>query len=68
LGVDQAKYFEKAHRRDHHKLEKRERLVTLFFGLGLAAAGAQVLFRPQELLLVLITLAPVVAALIGAFI
>jgi hypothetical protein len=62
--VDQTKYYSKAYARDHKKLTNWEKRITLFFALGLVGAGVQVLLRPQEFLL---TLAPVVAALFGAY-
>ncbi len=66
--VDQAHYYSKAHTRDHRKLFSFERLLTIFFGFGLVAAVVQLLLFPHEAIVTLITLSPVLAALVTAYV
>lgn len=65
---DQAKYYPRAMKRDHHKLYKLELLINFFFALGIALAALQLTSEPQHFLVVAIGLAPLVAALLGGYI
>jgi hypothetical protein len=65
---DQAKYFRKAATRDHDNLHKQERLVTIFFALGLVIAAVQLFLEPNGYMLLVIELAPVLAALLHAYV
>jgi hypothetical protein len=65
---DQAKYFPRAMKRDHHRLFKLELAINFFFTLGIALAALQLTAEPQHLLIVAIGLAPLIAALLGGYI
>jgi hypothetical protein len=65
---DQAKYYKKAMHRDHHTLHKFERMINIFFYIGVALAGLQMVIEPNHYLIVAIGLAPILAALLGSYI
>ena len=65
---DQANYYPRAMKRDHHKLFKLELLINFFFALGIALAGLQLTSLPQHFLTIAIGLAPIIAALLGGYI
>ncbi len=65
---DQAKYYPRAMKRDHHKLHKLERLINIFFYLGIVLAAVQLWLEPNHYLIVSIGLTPIVAALLGGYI
>ena len=64
---DQATYFEKARHRDHHKHEKFERTINIFFYLAIGFATLQLFIPPNHYVVVAIGISPIVAALIGNY-
>src|SRR6185503_9335957 len=64
---DQAAYFEKARHRDHHKHEKFERTINIFFYLAILFATVQIFIPPNHYMVVAIGISPIVAALIGNY-
>lgn len=65
---DQAKYYPRAMKRDHNKLFKLEMLINFFFAMGIGLVVVQLTIEPQDVLTMVIGLAPVVAALLGGYI
>ncbi|HET6402678.1 MAG TPA: hypothetical protein VFH95_14940 [Candidatus Kapabacteria bacterium] len=66
---DQAKYFSRAARRDHERMHRQERWMTILFAAALVIAVVQVVIGdPMNELILPIAVLPVAAALIGHFI
>ncbi|MBS1902167.1 MAG: hypothetical protein JSS75_00495 [Bacteroidetes bacterium] len=69
---DQAKYYPKALKRDHHRLHRLERTINILFYVGVILAVIQLLLEiPHELkdyVVVATGLAPITAALLGGYI
>lgn len=66
---DQAKYFSRAARRDHERMHRQERWMTILFTAALAIAVVQVAIgEPMNELILPIAVLPVAAALIGHYI
>ncbi|HZK75681.1 MAG TPA: hypothetical protein VFD13_02125 [Candidatus Kapabacteria bacterium] len=66
---DQAQYFSRAARRDHDRMHRQERWMTLLFTAALVIAVVQVVIGdPMNELILPIAVLPVAAALIGHFI
>ncbi|HET9137216.1 MAG TPA: hypothetical protein VFO76_11300 [Candidatus Kapabacteria bacterium] len=70
--VDQAKYYPKALKRDHHKLHRLEKAINAFFYIGVGLVIVMLFIElPHELkdlFVVAAGLAPILAALFGAYI
>lgn len=64
---DQAAYFDKARHRDHHKHEKFERVINIFFYLAIGFAIVQMFIPPSHYMVVAIGISPIVAALLGNY-
>ena len=62
---DQTKYFVRAARRDHERVHKNERYITISFATALTLAGIQFILAEQNQIIVTgIALFPILAALI----
>lgn len=70
--ADQAKYYPKALKRDHHRLHRLERMINMLFYVGVGLAVVQLLLEiPHEVkdyVVVATGLAPITAALLGGYI
>jgi hypothetical protein len=64
---DQAAYFDKARHRDHHKHQKFERVINIFFYLAIGFAAIQIFIPTNHYIVVAIGISPIVAALIGNY-
>jgi hypothetical protein len=64
---DQERYFAKAAHRDHERLHKNEKRITILFGLSLLAAAIQLFLPANPVFIIAIGLLPVIAALIHTF-
>ncbi len=61
---DQANYFSRAAHRDHEKLHRQERKVTLLFGAALTLAVVQIVIGvPSNTIILFVAVMPVAAAL-----
>ena len=66
---DQAKYFSRSAQRDHEKLHRQERKITVLFSAALALAVIQLAIgNPENWLILFIAVLPVAAALIGHYV